>query len=1085
MAFPLNDEQLQALNIEENISLSAGAGSGKTRVLTERYIKLLEEDSEADILNIVAITFTNKAALEMKDRVRKAILVKLEESKSEERKLWQQRLDALSEAHINTIHGFCGEIIREQAEELNISPSYSIIDAVEKELLLREIFTKVVAESLIKEDFKEAVAEMVELYGGEYLQRKGSCNIYKDLHRLREKLLERGQLNKELLKAVQPESMEHFVIYILLKVEERYTKSKREKDLMDFNDMELLCYSAMQIKDIKEYYKNRYKRFLVDEFQDTNELQKKILFSFIEDEDGMPMDKRLFVVGDVKQSIYRFRGADMQVFNRVRAELPENSRKSLHICYRCHPSIVKGVNQIFKKLMAGYEELQSESVEEDKRITLLTYEEEAEEKADIYSGIKELYKTEDEEHMEELKLKLKTFLEDIKNTKPTEAKEGEAVLKAVYHLRNCGLAYRDMAVLVRSRSSLAVLEETFIKYKIPYCIIGGKGFYNKQEVIDILNLYKLSIGDTISNAELISVLRSPLFSISDAALLRGRVEAIEQKDMEFLEALDLASETLEEEKEKINAAIGVIRDLRRESANCSTVQLLKYIYDKTGVWNRYISLEQGLQKYRNLEQLLQCAEEFDNRKLFSPQEFMEYMTLMAEYSKEDGEAALDTEDSEAIKVMTIHASKGLEFKGVIMPSLNKNLLYNINNGKNNFLYQEDNIIAFDRSAKQDEASDFQTGKAQEVEKELQEAVRVFYVAVTRAIEQVVLIAQRDEKLEEKLQNEASLKPEDIYGSYYAQLLYAINSAGDIPGFQSLSIDEVELREEAAKEYYLPQEDIIVPEGVDYNCEVVPRIFSSASSYMSYKRCPLEYYLSRELAFALDFLEDNNGEEEKEAIEEREQSYEGLTAIEKGHIIHSVLEQLAVKPELREEELQEFIIRASEEELGYESYNEDIASEIKPYIDSFVKLEKSSRFSAFTPLSILCEAQYTFAPLEDRKLILTGAIDRLRLYEMDGKLVAVITDYKSNNLRDREEAEITAKKYLPQMLLYGLAVKTLFSHKGRSVDEIILQLYFLKPGEEIKLNFDEKEALVLVDEMDRIFKSMALNKIEDLQVTSDK
>ena len=391
--FGLNKEQSAAVDVEKNISLSAGAGSGKTRVLTSRFLTLL--DSGTSIDEIVAITFTEKAALEMKSRIRSGILDKIAIEDSQSRGLWQHQLDNLNRASINTIHSFAATIVRENAAFLGIDFNFGIINQIQKTVFLKSKLAYIVDYIFSKEDNSEEVNFLSNLFENDYSVEQ----MYSDILKLREDIAESSHSIDDILEKSKADKLTSFVLKIVKELDESYYEYKLFKDVLDFGDLQKKSLEILENELMCNNYKDRYKNFLVDEFQDTNELQRKILYKLTADEQGKLIPRKLFVVGDFKQAIYGFRGTDSTIFKRVSADIGKSGLKSLNICYRSEKEIIKGINEIFQHLIEDYQPLKHKDEDDDqskkeieKRINIVTYSGEKSEDTDAVKNAKAIIK---------------------------------------------------------------------------------------------------------------------------------------------------------------------------------------------------------------------------------------------------------------------------------------------------------------------------------------------------------------------------------------------------------------------------------------------------------------------------------------------------------------------------------------------------------------------------------------------------------------------------------------------------------------------------------------------------------------------
>lgn len=1100
----LSPEQEAAVDITRNIAVSAGAGSGKTRVLTNRYLRLLEAD--IPIEEIVAITFTEKAALEMKERIRAALKEKLENSQGLEKKNWQTSLDKLSRANISTIHSFCAKLIRENAACLGIDFKFNIINEIDKKLVLSNAVEEVLAQAASLEHYESIMGKLINTFGEEYLQDR----FKKELLEISEKIFESGKRHEEVYGEYQKDKLTAFLLKLIIKVDELYKSYKLKNDGLDYTDLEMLCKSILEDSRIRERYKERYKRFLVDEFQDTNEIQKSIIYSLVTDDGGKLLPKRLFIVGDFKQSIYGFRGTDYTIFRKVSEDIGKEGQKALSTCYRSKPEVIHGINEIFSKLIERYEPLKVPSDYEfkEKRLLLLTYSKENSNEESTVKTVKSAIESKALD-AENFKLLLKELKDSYNKVQVKTSIKEEAVSKAIGILLGKGLKAKDICILVRSKYIIPELEEELKKYNIPYCVIGGRGFYNKEEIIEVLNLFELIISGSLEGdmsivfeKKLIKALRSFIFNISDDILYRIKVEQQENPGTKnYFQSMELVYDGMKrnEEGNKLESVHSILVKLSNLKSKLSVVQLLSAIIELCGIKDSVLMKQGGLQKYRNIEKLLFEAEKFDREELFTPESFVEYIELLNDNNLEDAEASLDTEDSEAVKIMTIHQSKGLEFEGVIIPEadVDQLKLSKKEDNKNNLVYHDGKIIyKYDiENSSKELTAEYNNYFEAKLLKEVEEAIRVLYVALTRAKQYAVMVGEElTEELSEVI--EVSEKKTKL-NTFIKQLLQPIKIGGakgsvleildaaSVPAMTRLGTEELpeELIDRASLE-----------DRLQFKIVGKPRNYVSASRFMSYKECPRRFYIENVLNIKVQSYAEmyHNEEDYEDAMEntavellERIQETEAvqkcyIKASKIGTIVHRIIELKNSSLELTEELLIEkaLLENLSEEELSnLEKFN-GLRNRIKGYIANYEALEKDR-----APLGELVllknEASFLVSPLQDRKTMLTGFIDRLEVFKTEDRNLAVITDYKTNHIDSEETLKYLVDMYSSQLELYGKAIKDNLYVEGKAIDEVILKLYFLEIGQCVEIPFCEEKTSNLIKEMDSIFaRDLGELKVEE-------
>ena len=388
----LDEYQQKALELEKHLVVEAGAGSGKTRTLVSRYLKILQE-GKADVDNIVAITFTNKAAGEMKDRIREE-LARIWESKEEKGFLNKDILWKLNDAYINTIHGFCSRLLQENSIEAGLAPDFKVIEGVEfytfRNKIIRqylislnnrlngypapETFNKILA--MESYEFNTVLNNIIEIMDRitqnilpwtvieiEHIKK------IKDILNAGDKIFNKGKSIIPALDSIinntpdpiyeaEKELTEQYLI-LARKAYDFYQEEKQKQNYLDFNDLILRTYNLLKSnKGVRKHYRTKFKYIMVDEFQDTDSLQYKLvkLFSCNEDE-SLCLEQNLpkiFLVGDPKQSIYRFRGADVTVFNKMCKEIHGQDAEPVKLKgnYRSDESLVSYFNTFFTKLFS-------------------------------------------------------------------------------------------------------------------------------------------------------------------------------------------------------------------------------------------------------------------------------------------------------------------------------------------------------------------------------------------------------------------------------------------------------------------------------------------------------------------------------------------------------------------------------------------------------------------------------------------------------------------------------------------------------------------------------------------------------------
>ncbi|QCX34008.1 hypothetical protein FDN13_09985 [Caloramator sp. E03] len=1077
--YEVNEEQFYAIDITKNIAVNAGAGSGKTRVLTARYLRLLKEGAADSVDNIVAITFTEKAALEMKERIRKLIDIEIQKSSDINLKnKWKKIKEDMENSHISTIHSFCDGIIRENYNLLGIDPNYSIIEDVDKGTVLDRITIEAINDIIYDENFSEALKYLIELYDTDFIVAGGlkDCllSCYFKIKECGYDIEKAKEISKDVLNDFpgvdsikdKISTLQQTIFAMIQKIHESYEKFKLEEGYLDFNDLEIYALKLLRNKEVSLYYKKRFKYFLVDEFQDINEIQKNIIYNLVCDDNNIE-ERKIFIVGDHKQSIYGFRGTDYKIFKEVSEKIKKNGEERfLSTCFRSQPNIINAVNEIFVHLLTPYESLKPSDENkniEGKKVELISYIKQGSKCDDYWKDNKELLKKGSKEQVLE-------FLQNLIDNTKGELKfdiEAKILAKRIKKLTKEGFNYKDIAVLLRSRTNLSNFEDEFIKNDIPYCVLGGLGFFEKQEIIDIMNLYKI-LFDEKDYLSLFAVLRSPIFSISDSLIVIIIEKIINGIDIYTA----LSSIDCKDEENCIKRAALIINKLKNERYFYNAYDLLKRIIKETNYDEILLSQPNGFQKFRNLEKLLNIALEFVNKDIYSSKEFPAYIRVLENYS-ESSEALLDTEDSDAVKILTIHASKGLEFKAVIVPCMSKDLTYNIIYNKPKIYFDNNLGIVFlmknDKNEYKPEANPiYNEFYKKACEREIEDSKRLLYVAATRAKEYLGFLGY-----------EIDVKDNDILNSFMKQIKYGLKMCSKEDLIEKIDgkllIDEKYDDESALKENKITVCDSY-KKMLRWNYDIIPSIQSSISRYLLYKECNRKYFFQY-IAGIKDTGNILKGLDLHEDINYKLDDNTDISASVKGTIIHRILEKMQNNKSCfdieheAEKIIKEFL---DSNDFGFET----VKFNIKKYIEGYFKIESSIN-NSLKKVKVETELSFRYPVLENSSIYINGVIDRIDIFKDKDSYKAYIIDYKSNRIDNIKRLNELAEYYKYQLMIYKRAVERLYRIDNRNVEVIGNYLYFLDCGEYRFFDFKDDEINLFLKEFSDAFSYIGTyDKLED-------
>ncbi len=586
----LNDEQRKAAAcIEGPVMIIAGAGSGKTRTLTYRIAHLIEEG--IDPFNILALTFTNKAAAEMKERIIKLV-------GNDARNIW-----------MGTFHSIFAKILRFEAEKLGYISSFTIYDTDDSKNAIKQI---------VKSLNLDPKTYNTSFVLGRISMAKSNLISVDDY------------INNAEIQQTDQASRKPMIgeIYKL------YNQRLRNSMAMDFDD--LLYNMNVLLRDIPDVllkYQERFRHILVDEYQDTNFSQYLIIKKMA------ARYQNICVVGDDAQSIYAFRGANIQNILNFKRDYPDVRLFKLEQNYRSTQNIVNAANSIISN---NREQIKKEiwtANDTGKRIRLLRGEDEREEG-----------------------LMMANSIMDTKNAENVD--------------------FSNFAILYRTNMQSRAIEEALRKMKIPYKIYGGLSFYRRKEIKDVLAYLRLAINNYDDEA-LLRVINYPTRGIGQTTLDRIRVAAADNDVsiwtvIENLPSFDLGINT--GTMNKINDFMMMIKSATAQLSVMNAYDLAKQIIGQSGIL-RFLKEDEdpdNANRIENIEELLNGIQEFcEKEDIITPEEeedvqiktldlFLQQVLLLTD---EDN----DKEDPNKVSLMTIHAAKGLEFPCVYVAGMEENL----------------------------------------------------------------------------------------------------------------------------------------------------------------------------------------------------------------------------------------------------------------------------------------------------------------------------------------------------------------------------------------------------------------------------
>lgn len=567
----LNAEQREAVfHTEGPLLILAGAGSGKTRVLTHRIAYLIEEKG-INPWNILAITFTNKAAGEMRERVDDIVGFGSES-------IW-----------VSTFHSTCVRILRRHIDRLGYDNNFTIYDSDDQKTLMKDVCkllqidTKTYRERTILSAISSAKDEMIT-------PEEYELNAYGDFSK------------KKIAEAYK-----------------EYERQLKENNALDFDDLLVKTVQLFQTQpEILEYYQDRFRYIMVDEYQDTNTVQFKLISLLA------AKYKNLCVVGDDDQSIYKFRGANIQNILSFEKEFEHTKVIKLEQNYRSTSTILDAANAVIKN--------------------------------NVGRKAKSLWT----ENGEGEKIQFRQF--------DTAYDEAEYIVGDIRErVDNGKAAYCDHAVLYRTNAQSRLFEEKMITANIPYKIVGGVNFYARKEIKDLL-AYLKTIDNGKDDLAVRRIINVPKRGIGLTTVNRI-TEAAQQRGISFYEALcsaDLVS-GLGRSISKLESFAAMIEYFRKEAEHLSITELMEEILTETGYVEELKAEgeEEAEVRLQNIDEFLNkiaAYEESCEEELPTLSGFLEEVALVADIDSLD-------EESDYVVLMTLHSAKGLEFPYVYLAGM--------------------------------------------------------------------------------------------------------------------------------------------------------------------------------------------------------------------------------------------------------------------------------------------------------------------------------------------------------------------------------------------------------------------------------
>ncbi len=1081
---PKNQTMQKAADTAKSVHLSASAGSGKTRALKDRYLALLDalEKRGLNIDQAVAITFTDKAAAEIKERV----LHDLPEA------MLKKIIRGRQDLRISTIHSFCMNLLKRYPLEAGLPPDFGVLDSRDQAYKIQQAIESAIEESdhvpeimqplqdvsvdelismtefllsirsrlkrmeidaggpegLVQSirrgmEIDAAETEMQALIasvewissfrtmesllkseGDHYTDNKGhehlvlaetkaigpayktACLLFSIYFTLEgtprksakiafkafktknnrkeyealffkiQELLYRLK-NTHLRARAGLESVSLLRLY--LSAEERYREAKLREGLLDFDDLEIYAYrllQSMESPDILYWLDRKILHFLVDEFQDTSDIQWAILKKLTEEifsgqGADKPMPPTLFVVGDEKQSIYRFREANYRLIHSIREQMQKNippaSREILTLDknFRSTPEVIETVNRVFSTLWGeAYQPSEVDRTQHKGSVRLIELLPNRAEEQSSYPNEADVLAHEIQSLIDN-----KTVVYD---------RTGEAVYG--WHARP--VEYGDCAILIQSRTRLKEYETALQAQGIPYRVVGGIGFYEEDEIQALINIL-FFLWNKDDNLALAAALKSLLFGLTNKDLFE-----LIQADRNLAEALKTRRPDI---RTMLEGWMGISR-LAPLSG------LIHRIVEETGAYVRFG--RHNPQALFNIDKLLDTAREFDRRGYTTLQDFVEWVKNIRRTEQREATSDMNLPGFQgSVSIMTVHKAKGLEYPVMFLPGMNQ-AARSLIAGPEALIEETGGTRRMAiRDADNPVYEDLWKGERGEQEELRREHQRLLYVAMTRARDHLIMLGTLGN-------NKTAIKQ-----NTWLDFLH-----------QALSLDQNKSADEGAAvvHYVYPdwQAQIATMETTAKQQTAQQRTSETEIDVASVVEnlSPLPLSETPEWKRATDFIV----QKKEMGIElfSPQADAEQVSPLLRGSVLHRCLEAFTKNGDYALEQITaEFPELLALESNARQMLIDDIDSVLKSVLDT----------NDFEWIFRQEEGSYSELPFLYKKgnALISGIIDRVVIRDNTG----LVIDYKAIRIENDKDLALWIDHYRPQLQIYCEAVKNMFGLKS--------------------------------------------------------
>lgn len=748
---PPTDRQREAILREDHTLIEAGAGSGKTTTLVNKILHLLGAEcvegervaAPCELHEIAAITFTNAAAADFKAKLRARLRAVADfhagRGEGDEERRWRARVHEVDRARIGTIHSFCGGILREFGFRLGLDPRFAILDEGEASLLRGEVVREVLRDALEADDARavalcrafgvdgaegvvarvtrrageaaDVLAAWFEVDGGPAAKLASSIAQQRSAWELPD-----GEGEWHPVADAEAAALGGAALSLACEARKRLLARLERESALDFDTVIERTLEVLRTRgDVRGALRARLRWLFIDEFQDTDRAQLEIAERLADIQGGVVRQgsPRLCIVGDPKQSIYRFRGADVTVWERTlrRFEALGVAPIPLDVNFRSAAPIVAFVNATFDGLIGcGRDAVRASGHEV------------------AFAPLAPMPMASRDDRAVELLQPQGGYTGTAEQRRRSEIR---AVATRLRELKEAGASWRDMAILFRARGPMNAAEEELRALGVPCHVAGGRGFLGRREVRDVRLLLR-ALADARDDVAWLGTLRAPWVALRDETLLAFRAAHPRAP----LSAI-LASPAAGDDAATIARARGWLEPLRALRDRVPVAEMIGMAVERSGYAAQLLTRDGGELALANLRKLARLA---DRRPGDTLGEFVAWMDEREDGAAQDGDAVLFTADDDVVTLTTVHGAKGLEWKVVVLADTTERKLV---------MEQRIDPLLFDRecgAGLRYEDADGNAGGAhfvlrtREVQLARSEEKRLLYVAATRAKSLLILCA---------------------------------------------------------------------------------------------------------------------------------------------------------------------------------------------------------------------------------------------------------------------------------------------------------------------------------------------------------